>query len=56
VSVINILFTPRPAVHHHRLNAAPVESLTLWYQQQSNNPSAAAYSHSIVAGGLDEMS
>jgi hypothetical protein len=57
VSVIDILFMPRRPVHERRLHVASVESMTLWYQQWSNEPSvSAAYSHSIVAGGLDEMS
>jgi hypothetical protein len=57
VSVIDILFTPGRPVHDRRLHVAPVKSMTLWYQQRPNAPRAAGtYSHSIVAGGLDEMS
>jgi hypothetical protein len=57
VSVIDILFTPGRLVHARQFSAAPVESLTLWYQQRSNQPcEAGPYSHSIVAGGFEEMS
>ena len=57
MSVIDILFTPRRPVRDCRLCLAPAKSMTLWYQQRSNAPqTGGTYSHSIVAGGLDETS